>query len=70
MCTVLVMVLISKATKKLTTKFISAKFQKVDPDEPAHYELPHLNLCCVYIQLLSFSDQFEYIRQGICFKQN
>ena len=25
----------------------------VDPDEVAHYEPPHLDLCCLRIQLMS-----------------
>ena len=27
----------------------------VDPEVTAHYELPHLNICCLQIQLFSFS---------------
>ena len=30
----------------------------VDPDEVAHYEPPHLDLCCLQMQLFSFSGAF------------
>ena len=59
----------SLTTKKQTTKFSSANFQKMlnpshiifriqranslDLDEVAHYELPHQDLRCLLIQLFS-----------------
>ena len=55
----------SLTTKKQTTKFSSANFQKmlspsyiilrnsVDLDEVAHHEPPHQDLCCLQIQLFA-----------------
>ena len=39
----------------LSLTFKRPKISKhVDSDEGAHYELPHLDLCCLQIQLISF----------------
>ena len=44
-----------KSVDRIISRIQILEANIVDPDEAAHYELPHLDLYCLQIHLLSFS---------------